>query len=439
MAELDRLEAEIVAWAGHLAAAARWLALIAQFDRLEGYARWECQSCAHWLNWKCGLDMRSAREHVRVAHRLVELPVVRAAFEGGELSYSKVRAITRVAAPETEEDLVMLGRHSTAAQLERIVSAWRRVGEHADADQAQACHRRRRVSVYWDDDGSLVVTARLTPDVGAVLLAAFDQAEQLLPAPPALGATVRRADALEIIAGAYLDGVLDSARSAARSHERAQIMVHVDAEVLAGGGPEAEGERTGRCQIDGGPVLGAETARRLACDATWVRVVDGPEDQPLAVGRRTRTIGGALRRLLHVRDGGCRFPGCTNRRSTQAHHIQAHYIQAWIHGGRTDPDNLVSLCPFHHHRVHEGGWSIDTTHDGALAFVDPHGWTAAEHDALNGSAEHLRAVLTPDIADDAIACQWAGEALDLTHITESLAQRSPAEPAASPPSLIRQE
>jgi hypothetical protein len=129
LAELEVMAARIVDWAGHLAAGtASWLAMIARFDAAEGYARWECTSCAHWLNWQCGLDARAAREHVRVARRLEVLPVIRAAFERGEVSYSKVRAITRVAEPETEADLLMLAVHSTAAQLERIVAACVRVG-----------------------------------------------------------------------------------------------------------------------------------------------------------------------------------------------------------------------------------------------------------------------------------------------------------------------
>ncbi len=113
--ELEALASQIVEWAGHLAAGtASWLGMIARFDAAEGHVRWECQSCAHWLNWQCGLEMRAAREHVRVARRLTELPILRGAFERGEISYSKVRAITRVAEPETEGDLLMLAQHSTA-------------------------------------------------------------------------------------------------------------------------------------------------------------------------------------------------------------------------------------------------------------------------------------------------------------------------------------
>src|SRR5438876_961315 len=113
----ERLEAEITEFAAHLAAAeCRWLELVAEYDRRRAYETWGCISCAYWLNWKCGLDMRSARDKVRVARALEGLPVVRSAFTAGRLSYSKVRAITRVATPGTEAGLVMLAEHATGAQ-----------------------------------------------------------------------------------------------------------------------------------------------------------------------------------------------------------------------------------------------------------------------------------------------------------------------------------
>jgi hypothetical protein len=158
LTELEALASRIVDWAGQLAAGtASWLAMIARFDEAEGWARWECASCAQWLNWQCGLDVRAAREHVRVARQLQGLPVLRAAFGRGEVSYSKVRALTRVAEPDTEADLLMSARHSTAAQLERIVAACVRVGRTLSEDEARARHDARRVSIGWgrrrvDDD-----------------------------------------------------------------------------------------------------------------------------------------------------------------------------------------------------------------------------------------------------------------------------------------------
>ena len=143
---LERLEAEITELAGHLAAAeCRWLLLIAEFDRRDGHADWGCQTCAHWLSWHCGLDIRSAQERVRVAHALQELPLVIESFADGRLSYSKVRAITRVATPDNEAKLVDLALHATAAQLERSVRAYRSLFDaetESETDVANAQHGR---------------------------------------------------------------------------------------------------------------------------------------------------------------------------------------------------------------------------------------------------------------------------------------------------------
>ncbi len=169
---LEHLEHEICQLSAHLAASmCRWLMLVAEFDRREGWAGDGVRSCAHWLNWRCGLSMVSAREQVRVAHRLGELPLVHAAFAAGELSYSKVRALVRVATPATETDLVELARHATAAHLERIDRARRSVSRQEN-DETNARHQNRHVHYFWDDDGSLVLTARLDPEEGALVLQA---------------------------------------------------------------------------------------------------------------------------------------------------------------------------------------------------------------------------------------------------------------------------
>jgi hypothetical protein len=139
---LDDLEREICELAAHLAAATcRWLLLIAELYERGTWADWGIKTCAHWLSWRCGIGLNAAREHVRVARSLPELPLVREAFAAGELSYCKVRAITRVATPETEDYLVNLGRHATGAQLEKLVRGYRGRGR----DDMPATLRRRAV------------------------------------------------------------------------------------------------------------------------------------------------------------------------------------------------------------------------------------------------------------------------------------------------------
>src|SRR5689334_5537676 len=181
---IEALEEEICALASHIhAATCRWLCLVAEFDRREGWASWGARSCAHWVAWRCGIAPVSAREHVRVARRLVELPDVRAAFARGELSYSKVRAITRVEGLEQEADMLSLARHATAAQLERLVRAHR--GVLAVERAARGLRAERWLSWNHDDDGSLLIHGRLPAEEGAVLIAALEAARDQMTAASA--------------------------------------------------------------------------------------------------------------------------------------------------------------------------------------------------------------------------------------------------------------
>ncbi|MGH3238028.1 MAG: DUF222 domain-containing protein, partial [Streptosporangiaceae bacterium] len=167
---LERLEAQICELAGHLAAATcRFLVLLADFDARRGWASWEMRSCADWLSWKCQMSSGAAREHVRVARALQELPVIRAEFAAGRLSYAKVRALTRIATVATEQGLAELAGPMTGNQLERFARAHRRA---SDADDA-AARLRRRLAWRFDEDGSLAGTFRLPPLAGAVLLKAL--------------------------------------------------------------------------------------------------------------------------------------------------------------------------------------------------------------------------------------------------------------------------
>ena len=143
--------------------------------------------------------------------------------------------------------------------------------------------------------------------------------------------------------------------------ERHQIVVHVDADTL-------REQTAGRCEFEDGPAMAAQTARRLGCDASVVTLIENDEGEPLNVGRKTRTISPALRRVLNARDQGCRFPGCCNTR-----YIDAHHIHHWADGGETKPSNLVSLCRWHHRCLHEGGFRVEVLDDGALRFVRPDG------------------------------------------------------------------
>ena len=225
-------------------------------SRCSGWGHAGAKSCAEWLSWRVGMDLGAAREHVRVARALPDLPRVAQAFARGKLSYSKVRALTRVATPETEERLLTASTSMTAADVERLVRSWRRVDRAAENQQAAQRHRNRSLHVYQDTDGMYVIQGRLTPEAGAVLSQALAAACDRLYGqgplntaegdPPSMAQ--RRADALAVIAEAALHHDLDPGASG----ERYQVVVHVDAPVLA------DPDQPGQSVLEDGDHVSAE-------------------------------------------------------------------------------------------------------------------------------------------------------------------------------------
>ena len=370
IAELDRLGDEIAVLSAHLeAATARLLDLIREFDARAGWNN-GFRSCADWLSWRVGLDPGAARERVRVARALGTLPRLAGALASGELSYAKVRALTRVATPATEERLLAVGRAGTAAHVERIVRGWRRVDRKAEAGEASRQHSHRALHVYADEDGTVRVKGRLAPEVGAVLLKALDAARDALYQQHGEQAREvdrptfeqQQADALALLAETALHRRLDPGAPG----ERYQVVVHVDAAALA------DPDQPGQSVLEDGARVSAETSRRLACDASRVVMRHDAEGQLVEVGARTRTIPPALRRALRHRDQGCRFPGC------RVSFGQGHHIRHWANGGPTTLTNLALLCRRHHRAVHEEGYQVERQPDGELEFRHPNGWVIPE-------------------------------------------------------------
>ena len=420
---LERLGDEIAELSAHIdAASARLLELIREFDIRGGWNH-GFRSCAEWLSWRVGMDMGAAREHVRVARALGSLPRLADALASGELSYSKLRALTRVATPETEERLLAVGRSGTACHVERIVRAWRRVDRLAEASDDTRRHKARALHVYQDEDGMFVIRGRLTPEQGAAVMQAlaaaretlYRQAEGVPAETPSSSMEQRQADALTLIAEAALHHCLDPGAPG----ERYQVVVHVDAAVLAD--PEAPGQSV----LDGGTHVPAGTSQRLACDATRVIMRHDPDGQIVEVGARTRTIPPAIRRALHHRDRGCRFPGCGLPFG------QGHHIRHWAQGGPTTLSNLATLCRRHHRAVHEEGYQVERQPDGALRFLRPDGQAlpdvpappatpgdpAGALRARNEAAGHRPGART--------ACpNWQGHALDVRWAIDVLHPRA---------------
>ncbi len=350
---IDPLGDEIALLCAHINAATyKLLRLLARYDE-EGH--WEgFRSCAHWLSWRTGISIGPAREKMRVARCLPSLPLISGALARGEVSYSKVRAMTRVATADNEAELLTIARHGTTAHVERLVRQWRRLDQGVDSLAAR--NERRGLSLWLTDDGNYDVRGRLTPEVGALLLKALEVAEdQLYRAEREAGrehktsATQRRADAL----GLWLEEQLEP---------QVQLVVHS----FEGGGEKVEAPAS--LVTEDGSRVSAETSSRLACDAEVVPIKRGADGTVLDIGRRKRTVDWRLRKALEARDGGCRFPGCGSRMRTHAHHITP-----WAEGGDTNMNNLVLLCPFHHRAVHEGGWRVEMDERGVPGFFNPLG------------------------------------------------------------------
>ena len=477
----DELAAAVATLAAHIHAATwRLLTLIAELDRRGVWADQGALTCAHWLGWACGIDAHTAREKVRVARALEGLPLLSAAAARGELGYSKLRALTRIATAENEADLVDIGLHGTAQHVEKFVRLYRRAERAQETEHADAQHKDRELTYWYEDDGTLVLHGRFPPETGARILSALDaameahateqpasqwssageapdvpdgtssgvEAEGHVPAfsgagrgdethvprgtspdgrEPSTGGrppepaqysspyvpggtyscrpspTVRRADALAWMA----ERVFEEGEAPALSPHRHEVVVHVDAEVLARG-------TAGRCEVEHHSALAAETARRLCCDGGIVATVDGPRGEPLSVGRRTRSIPPALRRALMSRDRGCRFPGCP-----ATHRLHGHHVRHWAEGGETALDNLVLLCPVHHRLVHEGGFDVRRLDDGALRFTAPNGAAVRapvphEPSSPDTILSHNDALGLAIDSETAMA-HWHGEPIDYDH------------------------
>jgi len=383
----ERLEAQITELWGHLNAATyKLLVLIAKFDRERAYERHNLANTAQWLNWQCGIGGVAAREKVRAARALENLPQISAAFASGEISYSKVRAMTRVATRANESVLVNIARYGTASHVEKLVRRYRWTQRRDAAKHAESQQSSRQVHYFYDEDDSFVLSARLPPEVGALVLKALEAAGDILreesraqsDSQPNVSAETsemtyqeyshgaKRADALRLMAETFLASTAEEVAGISSS-DRFQVVVHIDQAVLTAE-IAARDHEPHRCELDTGPALALETARRLACDATLVGIVEGTDGDPLNIGRKTRGIPPAIERALRSRDGGCRFPGCDRTRFTAGHHVKH-----WADGGETKLSNLITLCGFHHRLLHEGGFGVKTTGDGVFVFTRPDG------------------------------------------------------------------
>ena len=401
METVEELGQEIASLSVHLDAAAhRLLDCIRRFDAACGWQEQGAVSCAHWLAWRLGWDPATAREKVRVARALGMLPAINESLRTARLSYAKVRALTRVATSANEAKLLEMALVATGAQLERLCRGYRGVLDNERMPAPEERSVRQRLL----PGGMVKLELVLEPDEADLILRAIERAREVharraepleteasgAPAVPADQGEAEAAEAADVSAETRWPSRADGAVKLAESFlagnpvtgtggERFQVMVHLDQEVL---GPDGAWAGT----LEDGSRVSAETLRRVACDCGLLAI--GGNGEALNIGRRARSIPPAIRRALMLRYRGCGFPGCTHTAFLHGHHIEH-----WLHGGETSLDNLVMLCTFHHHLVHEGGWTVASEADGSIAFHSPAGTHLAPdppREQVNDNLDWLR-------------------------------------------------
>jgi hypothetical protein len=397
---IDDLDSAIRALARQMNAETyRMLMLLREFDERMGWQKWSMRNCAEWLAWRCELSLSAAREHVRTAQALREMPAIAAAFADGRLSYSKVRALTRVVEYRDEDTLLDYALKVSAEQLEERCREIRNASPEESVAGAWRAWERRSLIVSRDPArGMLKITVELPIEDGEVVVNAIERAADEGDAAVGLefaaarklqrvrdaadetsganGWRAQRADALLAIMKASLAGAPATPRASAADGsalagavqsdstaggpekcgassacvaDHYQVIVHVDEKALRGG--------LGRSDL---PI---DSVKRLACDGSIVIVTEDERGAPLDVGRKQRIVTTPLKRALWSRDRGCTFPGCPNRR-----YIDAHHIRHWADGGETGLENLTLLCSHHHRALHEGRFAIRRDALGALYF-----------------------------------------------------------------------
>jgi hypothetical protein len=319
------------------AAAAHLCDLIQAADVAQVWMRDGAKSLIEWVSVKLRVRHATARQLVAVSGRLMDLPFLSAGFACGDLSLDQVDAISTMATPDTEEDLIEEALRLSNHELDRKA---RNDAPPSRDDEGTVWERRRLVRQWNLDESELKLWGNLPAAEGQIFDRAIDDRIDQVPMNPETGTfdslDTRSADALVELA----------ATSGGEESRPPQMTVFADLNALT-----TEGE--GLTELESGALVPNETARRLSCDAV-VETAVMEEDIVVGVGRNRRTIPGWLRRLVHARAGGCcQYPGCASRRWLQVHHKQH-----WADGGTTDLDNLVLICGFHHRFVHEHGWHI---------------------------------------------------------------------------------
>ena len=357
---------------------AEWLDTAAVWQRRGAWSDDGALSGPGWLVHNTDMAASTAREKLRVARTLTDMPMTREAYACGHISYSHVRLLARAVHADTAEafagheaTLVDAARKLSVTEFAVAVRHWR---NHADPDgalgDADRETDRRKLHCSRTFEGSTVLDARLDPEAGAIVAGAIDtftqrrwhagrRGDAAASPPEAATPGQRRADALVEICERALTTLDNSPTTRARP----LLSGLVDLDSLQG--------RIGRlCELEGAGAIGGDDARRWACDTDLVRVITKGRSEILDLGRKSRVVTIAQRRALVLRDRGCAFPGCDR----PPEWCDAHHIVHWLDGGPTNLDNLVLLCRRHHRLIHRpAGIGIARDPTGSVVFTRPDG------------------------------------------------------------------
>ena len=360
---IDRLEAEFVR-------------RLHRFDRAHGAVAAGGVSTVSWVRACCGMTVKAAAYRVHLARTLGELPATLDSARAGRASFSNVTMIAHLAEDVGVEEVapfesILVGAAETLepGAMRTLTQATRlRLDPDGVLADANHAHERRWFECDQTYGGVFVLRGELDAEGGALLKTAIDALSHGMRRGETRSGSQRRADALVDLAALQLRCGDHRDVHGQRPH----LTVTVSAETLRSGVDAAPAELGGV-----GPIH-PETARRIACDAARTLVTVAPpadgaavtaagstREMPLSVGRATRTVPAHLRTALHLRDQGCRFPGCDRPPAW----TDGHHVIHWSDGGPTELDNLVSLCRPHHRAVHEQGWRIHIA-DG-IAVIEP--------------------------------------------------------------------
>jgi Domain of unknown function (DUF222)/HNH endonuclease len=330
--------------------------VIAELDRHGGWRDAGARDLAHWLSMRYGISAWKSHRWIAAAHALDGLPRLADAFASGRLGIDKVVELCRFATAEDEERLVAWAAQVSSGAIRHRGDVLARVA----LEEVREAERTRTLSWWVLDEGRrLGLYAELAAAQGAAVVRAIDRLADRLPTMPGetdpaepFTVDARRADALVALCSASI--------AADPRPDRATVVVHAPLRSLVAG--------IAGCEVEDGPALHPETIERLMCNARVQTLIEDDAGTVVGLGRTTREPSTWMVRQVRYRDRGCRFPGCGARSFTEAHHVVW-----WRHGGRTDLDNLVLICSFHHKLVHELGWRLDRDPDGLVRWFDPGG------------------------------------------------------------------